>query len=82
MATIHIDEIKNILLEMGREDTIDSNGKRKIDFLEIRFDDEKSTDNYIVDEQMIDKSIAIETYFASGLIVFDERGCLKSIDFS
>jgi hypothetical protein len=43
VATIHIREIRKILLALGRGDRTELDGKQKIEFLEIRFDDQKST---------------------------------------
>ena len=82
MATIHIDEIRNWLLEMGRHDGLSKDGNPKIEFLEIRFDDPQMRDKYVVDEEMVDETLSVEAYFGSGVIQFDERGCIKSIDFT
>lgn len=82
MAKIHINEIRQLLIDKGRYDSIDSNGNPKIEFLEISFEDVSNRDNYVIDEEMVSKAIPVETYFASGVIQFDHRGCLISIDFS
>ncbi len=82
MASIHIDEIRHWLLENGRADGVDENGEPRIEFLEIRFDDRENREQFVIDNEMVEKVLPFEAYFGSGVLQFDERGCLKSIDFS
>jgi len=82
MASIHIDEIRKFLIDQGRGDATDEKGNSKVNFLEIMFDDPENRDAYIADEEMVDKVISLESYFGSGVLQFDERGCIKSLDFS
>ncbi len=81
MATIHINEIRQWLLEQGRGDAFDESGSPKIEFLEIKFEDPEQRENYVIDEDMVNKTLSIEAYFGSGVIQFNERGCIKSLDF-
>lgn len=82
MATIHIREIHKILLALGRGDRTKVDGKQKIEVLEIRFDDPEKHSGPVIDEDYINVALSIETDDSSGVIQFDHRGLLRSIDFS
>ena len=82
MATVHISEIRKWLIESGRTDSIGQDGNPKLDFLEVRFDDPEKREQSVLDDAMINKTLSVETYFASGVVEFDERGCLRSIELT
>jgi hypothetical protein len=82
MATVHITEIRKWLLESGRADAIGQSGEPKLDFLEIRFDDLEKRQKAVLDFAMVNKTLSVETYFATGVIEFDERGCLRAIELT
>jgi len=81
MASIHIDEIRKLLINMGRGDRNGPDGRPVIEFLEIRFDDARTHSKSIVDEDYVNAVLSIETPSASGVIQFDHHGYLRSIDF-
>jgi hypothetical protein len=82
MATINVKEIREILIKLGRADVTLPGGEQKIEFLEIIFENDKNKKRTIIDEDYVNKVISVETHDASGVIIFDEFGYLKSIDFS
>ena len=57
-------------------------GSPKIEFLEIQFEDPEQRESYVIDEKMMNAALSVEAYFGSGVIQFNERGCIKSLDFS
>ena len=78
MATIHIKEIRNILANIGQPDA--KPGSDEGSFIEIRFNDEQSEQDFPVDEELKNKVITAECSSGSVTIIFDECGMLKSID--
>ena len=79
MASIHINEIQEILAKRGEEDAVPWNPGGF--FLEIRFDN-PNHDDLVVDEEMQNKVLTATAPSGIVTIQFDSRGELQSIDLS
>lgn len=55
-------------------------GKDASEFLEIRFDNNHKTPSNSVDEEFVNRVITVDCPYGSVTIIFDEYGCLKSLD--
>lgn len=84
MATIHIKEIMSILKERGHEDAVHF-GTGGF-FLELSFEDKSYTtvavNREAIDQDYVNKALAVDSAFGNVLILFDEAGLLKSIEVS
>ena len=77
MATVHINEIQQWLLERGDADAVPGPDGM---FLEIRFDDGKEP--VLADENLMNRVITTFTPQGNVTLVFDEGGNLRSLDIS
>lgn len=81
MASIHIEEIQQILKMRGAKDAVPFSDSREGYFLEIKF----NKDGYkpgAIDEEFKNKVITADCPYGMATIVFNEYGELFSIDLS
>ncbi len=78
MASIHVSEIRHILVERGQSDALPGSGEGT--FLEILFDDGKPSDTGSVDAEFANKVITVESSQGSVTIIFNKIGMLESIE--
>lgn len=82
MASIHIEEIQNILRERGATDAVPFGASGDGFFIEIKFDKKNSNKPMVVDEEFKNKVITADCPYGVVTIVFDSYGELFSIDLS
>jgi len=77
MATIHVSEIQQFLKERGENDAVPWTEEGY--FFEIRFDKQEDT-LHIIDEEMVNRTMNVESPYGSVVIRFDSSGQLRSIE--
>lgn len=80
MASIHIKELQEYLVNKGAEDAVPNYNDGDGYFLELRFDDSETESSGVVDEEYKDKVITVDSPYGSVTILFDSEGQLKSLE--
>jgi len=80
MASIHIKELQEYLVNKGAEDAVPNCNDEGGYFFELRFDDSEAESLGVVDEEFKDKVITVDSRYGSVTILFDGEGQLKSLE--